>query len=61
MAARPVETGYSAAVSKVAELFVATSKNGDFADPQLRVDAIVEQTGLTEDGLEDALTSFATS
>ncbi|MEN3977201.1 toll/interleukin-1 receptor domain-containing protein [Emcibacter sp. SYSU 3D8] len=53
--ATPVGTGYSSAANKVAELFVRESRHGQFGDPQVRVDDIVERTGLTEDDVADAL------
>ena len=49
------ETGYSAAVSTVAKLFVRTTKYAIFGDPQLRVSQIAEMTSLTQQDVEDAL------
>lgn len=49
------KTGYSSAATAVAGLFVTTSKNGQFADLQLSVSEIMEQTGLSKDDVTDAL------
>lgn len=50
-----VSTGYSSAATAVAKLFVETSKTALFADPQLTVEEISEQTRLSEDDVRDAL------
>lgn len=49
------ETGYSAAASKVAKLFVDKTEHALFADPQMMVTEIAATTGLSEDDVEDAL------
>lgn len=48
-------TGYTAAATAVAALFVADSQHGMFADPQLTVDDIGKRTGLSAEDVEDAL------
>lgn len=50
-----VPTGYSSAATTVAKLFVETSRTALFADPQLTVEAVSEQTGLSEEDVRDAL------
>ncbi len=49
------ETGYSAAASTVAKLFVLTTKNAIIGDPQLRMSQIAEATSLTQQDVEDTL------
>lgn len=51
----PVSTGYSPAATAVAKLFVEGSRTAQFADPQLTVEAVSEQTGLSEEDVRDAL------
>jgi hypothetical protein len=48
-------TGYTAAATAVAGLFVHDSKHGMFADPQLTVDDIMRRTELSADDVNDAL------
>ncbi|WP_207671178.1 toll/interleukin-1 receptor domain-containing protein [Burkholderia sp. USMB20] len=48
-------SGYTSAATAVAGLFVTASKNGQFADPQLKIDEIAERTGLSPEDLADAL------
>ncbi|ACK86189.1 toll/interleukin-1 receptor domain-containing protein [Methylorubrum extorquens] len=55
MAANGPRTGYTAAATAIAGLFVAESQHGQFADPQLTVDEIGQRTGLSADDVEDAL------
>lgn len=49
------KTGYSPAATAIAGLFVQLSQNGQFADPQLRIDKIADQTDLSENDITDAL------
>lgn len=49
------ETGYSPAANAVAKLFVQQSKHGRFADPQISVEDIAKQTGLSPEDTQDAL------
>ena len=51
---KEVKTGYSIAVSRVAKLFVESSKNGLKFDPNLQIDFIKEKTDLTLEDVEDA-------
>lgn len=48
-------TGYSAAATAIAKVFVTESKNGEFADPQYDHTALAEATGLSEEDLTDGL------
>jgi len=41
------ETGYSAAATAIAKLFVDGTRHGMFADPQFNVDGLAQETGLT--------------
>lgn len=49
------KTGYSPAATAIAGLFVQLSQNGQFADPQLTIDKIADQTHLSKDDITDAL------
>lgn len=49
------ESGYSAAVTSVAEVFVKNSSCGRSHDPQIRVEKLMETTGLSRDDIVDAL------
>jgi hypothetical protein len=49
------ETGYSAAASAVARLFVERSREGLFGDPQIDVGTLAAETGLGREDVEDAL------
>lgn len=49
------KTGYSAAASAVAKVFVEKSQTGQFGDPQFSYDQLAAEVGLTEDDLTDAL------
>ena len=49
------ETGYSMATSTVAKLFVETTENATFGDPELTVSEIAEGAGLSKEDVEDAL------
>lgn len=53
--ARQTDTGYSPAATAVARLFVERSEHGLFADPQLRVSEMAQETGLSIEDIEDAL------
>jgi hypothetical protein len=56
------ETGYSAAATAIAKVFVEESSSGRSHDPQVRVEALMEKAGLSEEDVVDAmheLTSFA--
>lgn len=48
-------TGYSAAATAVARLFVEASTHGDNFDPQIPEDELQEKTGLTREDLDDAI------
>ena len=52
--ARQVGTGYSSAVSALAQLFVERSQHGLKHDPRLQVAEIRKATGLTQEDVEDA-------
>lgn len=54
-AARVPSTGYTAAATAVAGLFVGLSQHGQFADPQLTIGGIAERTGLSIEDVNDAL------
>lgn len=47
-------TGYSAAATAVARVFVEASEHGDSFDPQLSVADLREKTGLTNEDMDDA-------
>jgi hypothetical protein len=47
-------TGYSAAASAVARVFVEASEHGDSFDPQFSVAELREKTGLTNEDMDDA-------
>jgi hypothetical protein len=49
------ETGYSAAASAIARIFVEGSPNALFGDLQLTIDDLQTRTGLSEEDVEDAL------
>lgn len=49
------ESGYSAAATSVAEVFVKNSSCGRSHDPQIRVEKLMETTGLSRDDIVDAL------
>jgi hypothetical protein len=49
------ESGYSAAATSVAEVFVKNSSFGRSHDPQIRVEKLMETTGLSRDDIVDAL------
>ncbi|MCP8685960.1 toll/interleukin-1 receptor domain-containing protein [Marinobacterium sedimentorum] len=53
--AAEAKTKYSPAATTVAGLFVEKTENGMFADPQYRLEALVQATGLTFPDLKDAL------
>ena len=53
------DTGYSAAATAVAHLFVERSEHGLFADPQLNVGDLARETGLSIEDVEDALYELA--
>jgi hypothetical protein len=46
-------TGYSAAATAIAKVFVTESVNGEFADPQHNEDSLGEATGLSPEDLTD--------
>ncbi len=48
-------TGYSSAATAIAHLFVMSSENGLFAEPQFSIEEIAELTRLSEDDVTDAL------
>jgi hypothetical protein len=61
-AAAETVTGYSAAATAVAKVYVEESSGGRSHDPQVRVEVMIEKTGLSEEDVVDAmheLTSFA--
>ncbi len=47
-------TGYSAAATAVARVFVEASEHGDSFDPQMSVADLREKTGLTNEDMDDA-------
>ncbi len=49
------DTGYSTAATSILRLYVTSSTNGEFGDPQYDVDEIARLTSLTEEDTEDAL------
>jgi hypothetical protein len=53
--AAAAKTGYSAAASAVARLFVERSQHGLFADPQMDVEDVAKETGLSLEDAKDAL------
>jgi hypothetical protein len=53
--AAAAKTGYSAAASAVARLFVERSQHGLFADPQMSVEEVAKETGLSVEDARDAL------
>jgi hypothetical protein len=53
--ATDAQTGYSAAATAVARFFVERTEHGLFADPQLDVDELAKETGLSVDDTRDAL------
>jgi len=53
--AKALKTGYSAAATAVAKVFVESTKTARFADPQMSVDQLSEATNLPRDDVEDAL------
>lgn len=48
-------TGYSLGATAVARMFVNSSLNGQFNDPQLTLGSIGETTGLSDDDVTDAI------
>ncbi len=52
---RPTNSVHSAAAMAVARVFVETSAHGMWADPQLGLDEIADQAGLTVEDAEDAI------
>ena len=48
-------TGYSAAATAIAKVFVMTTEHGTFADPQKTTEQLAADTGLSEDDVTDAL------
>ena len=57
--AKEAGTGYSPAVSAVAQLFVERSQHGLKHDPRLRVAEILKATGLAQEDVEDAYHELA--
>ena len=57
--AHQAATGYSPAATAVAHLFVERSEHGLFADPQLNVGELAQETGLSIEDIEDALYELA--
>ena len=57
--AHQADTGYSPAATAVAHLFVERSEHGLFADPQLNVGELAQETGLSIEDIEDALYELA--
>jgi TIR domain len=55
LAAAAPSTGYSAAATTVAKVFVESSTTAVFADPQLTVADLMERTSLSEHDVRDAL------
>ncbi len=53
--AKQAKTGYSAAATAVARLFVERTEDAVFADPQFMKDEIASETGLSADDVDDAL------
>ena len=53
--ARQTDTGYSPAATAIARLFVERSENGLFADHQVRVGELAQETGLSIEDTQDAL------
>lgn len=49
------KTGYTAASTAIAEIFVKETRDGVFGDIQIGIDDLVKRTGLTTDDLKDAL------
>ncbi len=49
------KTGYSSAASAIARLFVERSKNGLFADPQMSVEEVAQEAGLSVEDAKDGL------
>lgn len=48
-------TGYSAAATAVAKVFVENSTSAVFGDAQFMIDELMERTGLSRDDIEDGL------
>ncbi|WP_271611201.1 toll/interleukin-1 receptor domain-containing protein [Bradyrhizobium sp. CCBAU 21360] len=59
-AASAPATGYSAAASAVARIFVDKSEHAVFGDPQLTFDDIARAVDLTKDDVKDALHELST-
>lgn len=60
--AAATQTGYSAAATAIAKVFVEDSSRGRSHDPQVRLEVLTKRTGLSEEDVVDAmheLTSFA--
>jgi hypothetical protein len=53
--AKKLNTGYSAAASAIAKLFVERTATATFGDPQMLVTDLQEATGLSEEDVEDAI------
>lgn len=51
----PSPTGYSAAATAVARVFVEASEHGTGFDPQMSLEDLCEKTGLTNEDLDDAI------
>lgn len=51
----PTPTGYSAAATAVARVFVEASEHGMSFDPQISLEDLCEKTGLTDEDLDDAI------
>lgn len=54
-ASADAKTGYSAAATAIARFFVGRTQHALFADPQLRVGKLAEETGLSEEDTKDGL------
>jgi hypothetical protein len=48
-------TGYSAAATAIARVFITTTQHGGFGDPQTTTSELAKGTGLSDDDLSDAL------
>jgi hypothetical protein len=53
--ARSLKSGYSAAATAIAKVFVQASEHGLYGDPQMRIEQLMEATGLPRDDIEDGL------
>ena len=52
---KAANSGWSPSAIAVARVFVEASEHGEWASPQVDVDTLAEDTGLTPDDVEDAL------